>query len=40
LGLEQWFEMIAPIANINPLMMTREAMPRQRANKPRAKPKD
>lgn len=40
LGLEQWFETIAPIASVNPLMMTREAMPRQRASKPRAKRQD
>ncbi len=36
LGREQWFETIAPIPTINPLMLTRTAAPRQRASKPRA----
>lgn len=37
LGREQWLETIAPVATINPLMLTREAKPRQRASKPRRK---
>lgn len=37
LGREQWLETIAPVATINPLMLTREAKPRQRASKPRQK---
>ncbi|API76554.1 XRE family transcriptional regulator [Ralstonia solanacearum] len=37
LGREQWFETIAPVPTINPLMLTRTAVPRQRASKPRAK---
>lgn len=37
LGREQWLETIAPVATINPLMLTREAKPRQRASKPRVK---
>lgn len=37
LGREQWLETIAPVATINPLMLTREAKPRQRASKPREK---
>lgn len=38
LGRESWFETIAPIPSINPLMLTRTAAPRQRASKAR-KPK-
>ena len=38
LGRESWFETIAPVPSINPLMLTRTAMPRQRASTPR-KPK-
>ncbi|WP_228028054.1 helix-turn-helix domain-containing protein [Chitinibacter fontanus] len=38
LGREKWFDTIAPVATIDPLMLTREAKPRQRASKPR-KPK-
>ena len=38
LGREAWFETIAPVPSINPLMLTRKALPRQRASKPR-KPK-
>lgn len=37
LGREQWFETIAPVTSINPLMLTRAAAPRQRASKPRKK---
>lgn len=37
LGREGWFETIAPVPTINPLMLTRTASPRQRASKPRAK---
>ncbi|WP_316682780.1 helix-turn-helix domain-containing protein [Ralstonia flaminis] len=37
LGREQWFETIAPVPTINPLMLTRAAAPRQRASKPREK---
>ncbi|MGR0115931.1 helix-turn-helix domain-containing protein [Ralstonia pseudosolanacearum] len=37
LGREQWFETIAPVPTINPLMLTRTAAPRQRASKPRVK---
>lgn len=33
LGRESWFETIAPIPSINPLMLTRTALPRQRASK-------
>ncbi|WP_199179845.1 helix-turn-helix domain-containing protein [Chromobacterium sinusclupearum] len=38
LGRESWFETIAPVPSINPLMLTRAAVPRQRASAPR-KPK-
>lgn len=37
LGRQEWFNTIAPVATINPLMMTRAAEPRQRASKPRGK---
>jgi transcriptional regulator with XRE-family HTH domain len=37
LGRETWLDTIAPVPTINPIMMTRYAMPRQRASKPRAK---
>lgn len=37
LGRETWLETIAPAATINPLMLTRQAQPRQRASKPRSK---
>lgn len=40
LGREQWFETIAPIPTINPLMLTRTASPRQRASKARLKKSD
>lgn len=35
LGREGWLDVIAPVASINPLMLTRQATPRQRASKPR-----
>jgi len=38
LGRASWFDTIAPIATINPLMLTRAAAPRQRASSPRQKP--
>jgi transcriptional regulator with XRE-family HTH domain len=37
LGRESWLELIAPVPTINPLMMSRNANPRQRASKPRRK---
>lgn len=37
LGRQEWFNTIGPVATINPLMMTRDAEPRQRASKPRGK---
>lgn len=37
LGRESWLETIAPVTTINPLMLTRQAEPRQRASKPRSK---
>ena len=37
LGRGSWFDSIAPIPTINPLMLTRQAVPRQRASKPRKK---
>jgi transcriptional regulator with XRE-family HTH domain len=37
LGRETWFDTIAPVPTINPIMMTRKAVPRQRASKPRRK---
>jgi transcriptional regulator with XRE-family HTH domain len=37
LGREQWLDTIAPVATINPLMLTRDAHPRQGASKPRPK---
>ena len=40
LGREQWLETIAPVPTINPLMVTRQAKPRQRASKPRSKKQD
>lgn len=33
LGRESWFETIAPVTSINPLMLTRTAAPRKRASK-------
>ena len=35
LGREEWLNTIAPVATINPLALTREAQPRQRASRPR-----
>ncbi|GAB7542774.1 helix-turn-helix domain-containing protein [Cupriavidus sp. 8B] len=37
LGRESWLDTIAPVPTINPLMLTRQAKPRQRASKPRGK---
>ncbi|WP_224012299.1 helix-turn-helix domain-containing protein [Paraburkholderia tropica] len=36
LGRETWFDTIAPVPTINPIMMTRKAAPRQRASKPKS----
>ena len=33
LGREEWLNSIAPVATINPLSLTREAQPRQRASR-------
>lgn len=35
LGRQTWLDTIAPVATINPLTLTREAQPRQRASRPR-----
>lgn len=35
LGREAWLDTIAPVPTINPEMMTRKAVPRQRASCPR-----
>lgn len=35
LGRQEWLNAIAPVATINPLTLTREAQPRQRASRPR-----
>lgn len=40
LGREGWLDVIAPVPSINPLMLTRQAKPRQRASKPRRKKAD
>ncbi|MGF6571592.1 transcriptional regulator with XRE-family HTH domain [Paraburkholderia sp. GAS333] len=37
LGRESWFNTIAPVPSINPVMLTRKAVPRQRASNPRRK---
>ncbi|KRB97407.1 XRE family transcriptional regulator [Duganella sp. Root198D2] len=37
LGRQSWFDTIAPLATVDPLMLTRQAQPRQRASKPRKK---
>jgi transcriptional regulator with XRE-family HTH domain len=37
MGRATWLETIAPLATINPLMLTRTASARQRASKPRVK---
>ncbi len=34
LGRQDWLNTIAPVATINPLALTREAQPRQRASRP------
>lgn len=34
LGRQDWLNTIAPVATINPLTLTREAQPRQRASRP------
>ncbi len=38
LGRQEWLNAIAPVATINPLALTREAQPRQRASRPRRLP--
>lgn len=35
LGKQEWLNTIAPVATINPLALTREAQPRQRASRVR-----
>ncbi|GHU06893.1 hypothetical protein FACS1894158_14420 [Betaproteobacteria bacterium] len=35
LGRQSWLDTIAPVATINPLVLTRQAQPRQRASHPR-----
>jgi transcriptional regulator with XRE-family HTH domain len=35
LGRQAWLDSIAPVATINPLALTRQAQPRQRASHPR-----
>jgi transcriptional regulator with XRE-family HTH domain len=35
---ESWLELIAPVPTINPVTLTRNANPRQRASKPRDNP--
>lgn len=35
LGRQTWLDTIAPVATVNPLTLTREAQPRQRASGPR-----
>jgi transcriptional regulator with XRE-family HTH domain len=35
LGRQDWLQSIAPVATINPLMLTPHAQPRQRASRPR-----
>jgi len=37
LGRQSWFDTIAPLATVDPLMLSRQAQPRQRASKPRKK---
>ncbi|WP_217468676.1 helix-turn-helix domain-containing protein [Paraburkholderia fynbosensis] len=37
LGRETWLDTIAPVPTINPTMLTRMAVPRQPASKPRAR---
>ena len=38
LGRQDWLNTIAPVATINPLTLTREAQPRQRASRARRVP--
>ena len=38
LGRQDWLNTIAPVATINPLALTREAQPRQRASRTRRAP--
>lgn len=38
LGRQDWLNTIAPVATINPLALTREAQPRQRASRTRRVP--
>lgn len=35
LGRQEWLNTVAPVATINPLTLTRDAQPRQRASRPR-----
>jgi transcriptional regulator with XRE-family HTH domain len=35
LGRQGWFKSIAPVATVNPLMLTQQAEPRQRASRAR-----
>jgi transcriptional regulator with XRE-family HTH domain len=35
LGRQTWLETVAPVATVNPLTLTRKALPRQRASNPR-----
>ena len=37
LGRSEWLQSIAPVATINPLMLTRAAAPRQRSSRPRSR---
>lgn len=38
LGRQAWLDTVAPLATINPLTLTRQAQPRQRASRPRGSP--
>lgn len=40
LGRQAWLDTIAPVATINPVHLTREAQPRQRASRPRQARRD
>lgn len=40
LGRQTWLETVAPVATVNPLALTREALPRQRASRPRRSKSD
>jgi transcriptional regulator with XRE-family HTH domain len=35
LGRQSWLDTVGPVATINPLALTRQAQPRQRASRPR-----